>query len=252
MFAEERCDKIMAILRAKKHVSLDYLSGQLYCSPATIRRDLIGLENMGLVIRKRGGAALAMGGNWEYSYTFRDMEKKDEKTYICTLAENFLADGLSLFLDSSTTVMNICPVLKKYNNLSVATNGITTALSLIQNDCADTYMAGGHVKYGSTSIVGEQASHFFTQFKADLAIISCRGIDRQGVCEANQQQVMVKKQMMENAESTILLCDSSKFNQSYFFRLSGFKGIDAILTEKKPPEDIARAAAEASCDILFE
>ena len=180
------------------------------------------------------------------------MEKRDEKAYICYLAENFLANGLSLFLDSSSTVMNICPILKKYNNLSVATNGITTALNLIQNDCADTYMAGGHVKYGSTSIVGEQASDFFSQFKADLAIMSCRGIDQQGVCEANQQQVLVKQQMMKNAKSTILLCDSSKFNQSFFFRLSDFKNIYAILTEQKPPESIARAAAAASCDILYE
>ncbi len=251
MFQEQRCDKILEILKAKKNASIESLCKDVYCSIATMRRDLMELEKMGLVQRRRGGASIVTGANAEYSHTFRDMKNQKEKAYICSIADNFISNGFSIFLDSSSTVFSICPMLEKYNNISVVTNGIATAFSLAESGCADTYIAGGHIKSGSVSIVGEFSSEFIKNFKADLAILSCRGIDEQGTYEANQQQALVKQQMMKNAKSTIVLCDSSKFSQSYFYKLSGFANIEAVITDKKPDENIIKAIIQTGSDIMY-
>lgn len=251
MFQSERCDQILELLKEKKNISLERLCEELYCSTATVRRDLIELESMGLVHRKRGGASLVVSGSNEYSYTFRDMENREAKQYICGLADNFLTDGMSLFMDSSTTVLNMCPFIKERSHITVVTNGIATAFNLIENQCAETYIAGGYVKNGSTSIVGEHAGDFVSKYKADLAILSCRSIDSEGIYEANQEQALVKQHMLQNAKQAIILCDSNKFNQSFFYKLVKFSSISAIITDKKPDENVEKKIIQAGCEVLY-
>ncbi|MFZ2540003.1 MAG: DeoR/GlpR family DNA-binding transcription regulator [Oscillospiraceae bacterium] len=251
MFQAERYHIILEILKRKKSVSIETLCKNSFCSVATMRRDLISLEKAGLITRRRGGASIIAGANTDYAYDFRDSEHNIEKTYICSIAEDYLSDGISLFLDSSSTVFPICSLLERYKNISVVTNGIAMAFSLAQNVNVDTYIAGGRMKKGSVSIVGEFASSFIQNFKADVAIISCRGVDEGGAYEASQEQALVKQQMMQNAKTTILLCDSSKFGHSYFYKLSGFSGIEAVITEKEPAKEISDAIIKSGCEILF-
>lgn len=251
MFQAQRCEKILEILNKKKTVSIESLCKQTYCSVATMRRDLIELEKAHLIIRRRGCASIIDSANTEYSYTFRDTEHKSEKEYICSIAQNFLSDGLSIFLDSSSTVFSMCNLLEKYKNISVVTNGIATALSLAQSGCANTFIAGGQVKNGSASIVGEFSSDFVKNFKADLAILSCRGIDHQGAYEASHQQALVKQQMIKNAKTTILLCDSSKIGHSSFYKLCDYKKLEAVITETVPPDSLIKAVENTSCEIMY-
>lgn len=251
MFQAERSERILEILKSKKNVSMQYLCETLFCSVATIRRDLIELEKLGLVKRSRGGVSLVTGGNVEYAYSFREMENKELKTYIASLTEDFISNGQAIFLDSSSTALNICPLLSKYNNITVVTNGIATALSLNEMGSVDTYITGGHMFMDSNSAVGEWTGDFLDHFKADLAILSCSGLDAAGVYEATQEQARVKQHMIQNARSTILMCDSSKIGRSYFYRTDDFQKVDAIITDRKPENDLIEAINAHNCEILY-
>lgn len=254
MFQAQRHEKIVSILNRKKSASIETLCKELYCSPATLRRDLVLLEREGLITRRRGGAAARAGASSEYSYTFRDTKRKEEKAYICSIAETFLQNGLSVFLDSSSTVFTICDSLHKYKGLSVVTNCIATAYRLAQTaqeGDIEVHVAGGRMKSGSASTIGEFASGFIQNYQADVALLSCRGITEQGAFEASQEQALVKQQMIKNAKTVLLLCDSGKFNNSYFYRLSDLNKIEAVITEKEPSKEFMEAAAAAGCEVLF-
>lgn len=251
MFQAERYEIILDLIKSKKSVSIETLCKKSFCSVATIRRDLIALEKAGLITRRRGGATLLTGANSEYAYGYRDSEHNPQKAYICSIAKDYLCDGISLFLDSSSTVFPICEMLRQYKNVSVVTNGIAMAFSLAQTSTVDTYIAGGHLKKGSLSIVGEFSNSFIQNFKADVALLSCRGIDEDGVYEASQEQALVKQQMLQNAKKTILLCDSSKFGHSYFYKLGGFSKIEAIITDKEPAKELLQLIAKEGCEVLF-
>lgn len=251
MLSKERSEEILKILKTKKQVSTKYLCEKLYCSIATIRRDLIELEKAGMVKRCHGGVTLIPSYNMEYPHMFREMENQKEKNYICKLALDFISNGYAIFLDSSSTVSNICPMLKDYNNLTIVTNGVKTALDLVQLDSVTTFIAGGQLKSGSTSIVGELTGGFIDNFKADISIISCRGLDENGAYEANQTQALVKQHMIRNSKSTILLCDSSKFSTSHFYKLDSFANIEAIITDKKPAAKIFNSILQAGCEVIY-
>lgn len=251
MNAIERNETILNLLKQKKTVSSKYLCEQLYCSEATIRRSLITLEKAGLVKRFHGGVTIIPDTNLEYPHLFREVENQQQKSYICQLALDFIGNGYAIFLDSSSTVSNICPLLNNYKDISVVTNGLQTALNLFQFDSITTHIAGGHIKKGSTSVVGELTGKFIANFKANISIISCRGIDEHGIYEADQMQALVKQKMIKNSQSTILLCDSSKMNYSHFYKLDSFNNIEAVITDKKPADDLLESIISSGCEVIY-
>ena len=251
MIPSERTDHILNILNKQKYVTPKFLATKLYCSPATIRRDLIDLEKSGLLKRHHGNVTLIPKLNVEQPNFFREMKHIEEKKYICKLGKGLISDGDSLFLDSSSTVMNICPELDGFINLTVITSGIKTALELSKNEAINSFLVGGQIKPNSASIVGELTSELINKFKGTLCIISCGGIDQDGVYEADHSQAMVKEQMIKNSDRTILLCDSSKFEKSHFFKLSSFDKIDMVITNQKPCDHMIQSLIQANVEILW-
>lgn len=247
----ERTDDILALLKQKKKMTVDELCAAFYCSPATMRRELVKLEKTGAIKRMRGGAVLRSGTNFDYSALYRMSVNIREKQYICSLAQDFIRSGMSLFLDSSSTVEQLCPYIAEIPGMTVLTNGINTALLLNANENTDTYITGGHIERGSNTVLGELAGNFTDNFRADLAILSCRGLDKQGAYEANHLQWLIKKHMIEHAKEAILLCDSTKFDKSYFHCLGTFERFIAVITDRKPDGEICEAIENAGCELIY-
>ena len=57
--------------------------------------------------------------------------------------------------------------------------------------------------------------------------------------------------MMSNAKKTVLLCDSSKFGTSFFHKLTEFNDLEAVITDKKPSDDLIKAVTDAGSEVLF-
>ena len=246
----ERHNIIMEILEKKKNATVEYLSSILYTSCATVRRDLTFLEKSGLVKRTHGGVILIDNTSNELPHIIRENTNKRKKVLLCNAALNFITNSYSLFLDSSSTVLNLVPFLNKFENLTVITNGVRTALDLIRTTTANVYISGGHIKQGSTSVVGTYANCFIKEFSPDIAIISCHALNRGGVYEADEQQTHVKRQMLQNVKKTILLCDDSKFGVSCLFRLCGFESITAVITNAPPPPEISSVIENSGCELI--
>ena len=198
----ERIYTILEMLKSKKQISIECLCQQLYCSPATIRRDIKQLEDLKAAKKIRGGVMLIEGTNFDYSANYRNSVNLKQKEYICSIAKDFLKSGMSVLIDSSSTVMRICSHLAQLKNITVVTNGVDTALLLNECDNVDSYITGGHIKKGTHTVLGEIACNNLREFKADIALISCRGIDENGAYDADNSQKSIKRYMIENSNKT--------------------------------------------------
>lgn len=65
MFAEERQEKLLGILREKRKVAVSEMCDVFNVSGATIRADLRQLEEEGLLTRTHGGAVLRTRASFE-------------------------------------------------------------------------------------------------------------------------------------------------------------------------------------------
>lgn len=105
MLAEERRFQIREILTGQRTVSASDLCDRLKVTSATIRRDLAALEQEGVLVRSHGGAVSRMSStNFQPTYDALLRSENEEKLEIARAAEQFVLDGDTIFLESSTTV----------------------------------------------------------------------------------------------------------------------------------------------------
>lgn len=232
MLSIERREEILKLMRQRQTVSVDDLSSRFFVSAATIRRDLDRLSRENLIKRTYGGAVLLDGGSSDIPLPLREGENIGAKERIAAQAVKLIADGSTIFLDSSTTVSRLAPYLSDFNGLTVVTNALKLALKLGESNRIRVYCAGGLVRENSISIVGTTARDYLSAFNADLFFFSCRGFSfEKGITEASHDESEIKRQMLRSAGKKVLLCDSSKLNSTFFSTICQLSDIDILISD---------------------
>lgn len=238
MFTLERQNAIMELIKTKKTVSVHELSGRFFTSEASIRRDLTSLEKQGLIKRTYGGAILLEGSNVEIPVNVREQEQMDTKTQIAKIAATLIQNQDTIFLDSSTTTGQLTRFLQDKNNLTVVTNGIRAVIGLAELPDVSIYSIGGRLRNHSLSVVGGQAESFSENFWATKLFFSCTGLlDTLGAMDYSSEEAEVRKKIMKNCQTKILLADHTKFGRPAFYKICGFDMIDILITDQKPADD---------------
>src|SRR5262245_62022601 len=109
---ERRRERILAYLNARERTSVGELSDALGVSEVTVRKDLDQLEAQGLLIRVRGGAMVSGRGRLERYFAAREQEHLEEKRRIAQAAATHIYSGQQIFLDASTTALQVARLIK--------------------------------------------------------------------------------------------------------------------------------------------
>ncbi len=90
-------------------------------------------------------------------------------------------------------------------------------------------------------IIGEATIDFINQFKVDYGIIGISGIDEDGsLLEFDYQEVRVAQAIIANSRRVYLAADYSKFHRNPVVRQGNLSQLDALFTDRRPPESITR------------
>jgi len=234
MFYSERQDQILELLQKEKSVSVHRLAKLMRISESSIRRDLTALEDIGKIRRTFGGAVLNEAGEQEVSLMFRRSQNMRAKQQIAQKAVRHIRDGMMVFLDASSTAAQIIPLLDRFENLTVVTNSPQASIALaemkIQNHCT-----GGRMLNNSFAFVGVQAARYLENLSADVLFFSSRGLREDGVLsDSMEEEVYIRRVMLEHANKKIFLCDRSKYGHSYPYQLCRLEELDEMISEDLP------------------
>lgn len=251
MLTIRRQEEILEILNKNKQATVEELASELFVSGATIRRDLSAMEKQGLIRRSHGGAIPFRSTAEESAFALREQENTSAKRTIAALAFRLVKNGHSLFLDSSTTTGFLIPLFNNLKYLSVTTIGLRNALLLSQTNNVKIYIAGGQISNHSNSITGSDTIDYISRIHADVAFLSCSGIDlSSGFTDADIEQSKLKRQMRKNSAIVAVLCDSTKFGKTFMCTDFDFGEVDYLITDKKPSEEYYKKLTEAGCTII--
>lgn len=251
MLSLKRQDEILEILNKNKSATVEELAAELYVSGATIRRDLSQMEKQGLLRRSHGGAILFKSSAEESALILREQENTSAKKAIANLAFSLVKNGDSVFMDSSSTVGFIIPLLNNLKYLSITTIGLKNALLLSQISDAKVYIAGGQIHNHSNSITGTDTMDYISRIHADVALISCSGADlKSGFTDADIEQSKLKRQMRKNSDKVAMLCDSTKFGKTFMCADFNFDEVDYLITDKMPPKEYLNKISDSKCKLL--
>src|SRR4051812_42661849 len=140
---ERRRDQILAYMSTRGRSSVGELSQLLAVSEVTVRKDLDQLEAQGLLTRVHGGALVSGRGQAERYFAARERDHIEEKRRIAQAAAALIQSGQHIFLDASTTALQVARLIKDREELVVVTNGLYTALELNFAAEIKTIMVGG-------------------------------------------------------------------------------------------------------------
>ena len=238
MYNIEREEKIIKILKERNSISVNELSKICFASTSTIRRDLTNMEKKGLVTRTFGGVYLSKGiFNKEIPFQYREEANLLEKRKLCQKVLPYIHDNMSIFLDSSTTILQLVNYLNSYENLTIITNGLEITNEILNNTKHQIILTGGIIQNNSNSLLGTITNSNLEKLHADIAIMSATGIDINfGISESTLDQSEAKKIMISNCDLCIYLLDDSKFNKKGINKTSAIKDVDIIISNKKADE----------------
>lgn len=252
MFIKERYEVLLKLIKEKGFISYEELAKKTFCSESTVRRDINEMANQGLITKIYGGASVIESNSDESSTIIRQSENIDKKRIIAEHAIKLINDGASLFLDSSTTVSQLVPLLKDFRRSFVVTNSLNNALLLSNNTYLDVYVIGGSLQRRTNSMGGVTSIDSICAFNCDFAFISCKGINNSGdITDASFETQKTKQLMVTNAKKTVLLVDSSKFGSTYLLTTLSIKDIDIIITDKKPDADFVKLCTTNNIELIY-
>ena len=119
MLKEERYDQILALLEQEQYISAQKLSQQLFVSLPTIRRDLAELQRRNQIVRSHGGAKKVQGEHTVAPLNFRRTVNAAPKRALCRAAAELVAEGDIIFIDSSTTTLQMADFLGEKKGITV-------------------------------------------------------------------------------------------------------------------------------------
>jgi DeoR family glycerol-3-phosphate regulon repressor len=247
-----RHEDILARLRVESRVFVSELAEGLRVSEETIRRDLQEIETEGLLRRIHGGAILPKL-NQEQPILVRSKLFQREKAKIATLATRFVAEGMSLFLDTGTTTLVLARRLVSLHSLSVATNSLDIALLLGRNQTLKVTVTPGTVRPNDNALVGYRTIEHAEQYFFDIAFMGIAAIDKdRGFMDYEEDEAQLRRTLIRQSRVSVFLADHSKFGRIANVRTCGIGAVDKVISDRRPPEAFAKRFAEERTEVIHE
>jgi DeoR family transcriptional regulator, fructose operon transcriptional repressor len=252
MLAEERRFQIREILSAQRTVTASDLCDRLRVTAATIRRDLATLENEGVLVRSHGGAVSRMSStNFQPSYDALLRSKSEEKRRIARAAEQFVLDGDTIFLEGSTTVLELARCLIHRHRLTVVTNSPTIVCELQRSPGVTVLCTGGDLQKDTFYLSGEWAQRALSEIRLDKAILGISAIDPQyGISTAHHTEAQIKKMVTKAAKTRIALADHGKFGKQCFAYVGPVTDINILVTDSGTDPKHIKELREAGLQVV--
>lgn len=239
MFAEERQNKILQLLRRQKKLLVTELCETFGVSPATIRNDLNDLEKQGLLRRTHGGAIAGTKINFEPTSVEKDVANRETKIAIGRAAAALVEDGDTIAIDTGTTTYYFARALADRKKLTVVTPDLVIARMLEDYEGVSVILAGGQVRRGFSCTVGAITNSVLKSLAVDKTFLATNSVSAAGeLCTPDIEQAEVKKNLLRMGTQVILLCDSSKFNAQSFAKFGEFKELDMVVTDRQADPEV--------------
>jgi DeoR/GlpR family transcriptional regulator of sugar metabolism len=238
VFAAERRQRILELVRANGAVSLRELAQSVQSSEVTVRRDVRALESAGLLNRHHGGASLPGELSREPTYLQKAQVASAEKAAIADLAASLVEDGDAIVIGPGTTTQALAQRLTKHTELAVVTNSLLVAQALAGSPRIEVVLTGGTLRGSIHAVVGSAAERSLAGLRVRRAFISGNGLTAErGLSTPNMQVAGIDRALAAAAEEVVVLADHTKIGTDTMVQTVSAEQIDHLVTEDAAPRD---------------
>lgn len=253
MFVQERHEKILSMLNAEGSVRVKELGKLFDVTEDCIRKDLALLEKHGCLKRTYGGAVLPHSNIHAFKVSERKGTDTESKKIIAAKALALIQNGDTIFLDISTSNLELARLLlDSGKKITVVTNMCDVMHTLAVPGSVTLLSTGGMFNSYCEGFTGTVSIDVISKYKFDCGFFGAVGIDvfDNSITTYDADDGYTKAAAIKNSKKTYVMAENKKFSLDGNFKYATLDGIDAIITEKAPAGEIARALSRYHLTVI--
>lgn len=238
-----RQQQIVAELASSPSVRISRLAKRFGVSTETVRRDIEELAHSGIIDRTYGGAVTRHIG-LQPAVSERGRVAVAERARIGLAAVALVKAGDVLMVDSGSTTTQFARALAATvvgAKITVLTNSLAVASTLVDIAAVRVILCPGDLNPRERGVYGPDALSYIGRYYADLALIGASGLTVDGPTDVESQACSIKRAMVERASRSVLLLDSTKFDQKHLEVVCPLSRIAEVVTDRAPEGALAKA-----------
>ena len=252
MTKEERHSIILELLIQHNSILVTDLATHLNVSSVTIRKDLTDLEREKKLYRNHGKAILIDPYIDNRNVSEKEKLYVEEKRLIGMKAASLITPKDSILIASGTTMHALARSIVPADELTVITASMEVSNILASEKNIYIIQLGGILRHSSLSVVGKYAENILADFSCSKLFIGVDGIDLDfGITTTNMMEARLNRVMMQTAQKTIVLADSSKFGRRGFSKIADMEDVDLIITDSRIPPSTALRLEEMGIEVTI-
>lgn len=241
MLSEERQNMIARMVNDSGSVKVKELSERFAVTEDSIRKDLTSLENKGL-LRKIYGGAIKINEEEENERYVSQRKGKyiADKQKIAKKAVKMLKDGDVIFLDISTTNIEIAKLLRNSDlSLTIVTNMVDVMMIMMGDNHNTLIFVGGEFSEGKDGFVGEITNQEIKRYHFDVSFLGVVGVDveNNAVSTYTPEDASTKKIVMQSSRKKYMLLETRKIMRQGNYIYASISDFDGLIVEKSLDEN---------------
>ncbi len=236
---EQRRNTIVDLVNQSGNISFAQLKKKIpQISDMTLRTDLKALDEAKRIVRVHGGAkSVDVVIGTDDMLSRRSVRNIEAKQLITQKALQFIRKDTTIFLDSGSTATMLAACMPDQSNL-IYTNSLTCAAELGKLANPSVHVLGGRMNRYSMSVCGIHTVQEVQRINFDQAFMGVTSYCEQtGFNCGVDEEAVLKKTVMQQAEQRIILMDSSKIGVKNTYSFCRLSDVDIIISDDNLPEE---------------
>ena len=243
MKKSERLEEITRLVNQKGTIRVSDIVKLLNVTDMTVRRDLVELEEQGVLTKIHGGARSNKAFQYrEYSHAEKHIQNKEAKQAIASKAAQLIEDGETIFLGPGTTVAFLAEALNN-QRLTVITNcmPVFTLLMAKKTEDFQVFLLGGEYRQVTEAFVGEITNTSLEKLRFSKMFFSGNGVRDGEVMTSTLAEAYTQNLALKHSLEKYLLLDSSKIGKDDFTSFCKLRDLTALITDVKTEDENYRS-----------
>jgi DeoR family transcriptional regulator, ulaG and ulaABCDEF operon transcriptional repressor len=254
MHERERWQKILTMVRERRLVRVTALMDELNASSATLRRDLVKLEEMGQLKRVHGGAEAIEAAQQSHlstrSFGVSQTLNAERKRAVAQVAAAMCSDGDSIIINAGSTTWFMAEFLRD-RRMQILTNSVPISHELITTSDNRIVLPGGEVYREQGIILSPFDEDAIQHFTASKMFMSCYAISQMGIIEGDPLIARAEAKLLARAEQLVVIADSSKFEQRGSMAVCQLSRVHTLVTDADAPVHMLDHIRAQGVDVII-
>jgi DeoR family ulaG and ulaABCDEF operon transcriptional repressor len=250
MNEQQRHNEITSNLLHKQSLSVAEIVGLFNISPATARRDINKLGELGRLKKVRNGAEHLSKEKQLWSpINANNTTHFDEKSKIAKQVSGLCKHDSTVVINCGSTAFILGKELCG-TSVQVVTNYFPLASYLIENEHENVVIMGGQYNK-KQSIFINSSSDIANIYGGDLMFTSGKGLTEAGLYKTEVLTAVAEQRMLKQVSKLVVVVDSSKVGKKAGMLFCRASNIDTVITGKDANPEVIESFKKQKINVIL-